>query len=138
MLLAIKNNGIVGYSVKECAFNGDCLIDFIRSNLLNNNFVGLNDVLIMDNCRFHHQQDVKQFLFESNIYFLYLPAYSSQLNPIEEYFSHSKAKYKSLKTLSKTKADITDNVTGLITKEEMNFGGWFRCMRRWVERGAAR
>ena len=31
-----------------------------------------------------------------------------------------------------------DKVMDLINEEDINFGGWFRCMRRWVERVAAR
>jgi transposase len=92
----------------------------------------------MDNSRFHHRSDVKQFLINNNINFLYLPAYSPQLNPIEEYFSHLKAKYTSLQPRSKNKNEIKTKINSLITNENIDFSGFFRNMRRWLEREMAR
>jgi transposase len=136
LLLAIKINGVVGYQIKEGGFNGDDLINFFRNKLLVhfNNF--RNDILVMDNCRFHHRHDVKEYLIENRINFLYLPAYSPQLNPIEEYFSHLKAKYTSISPRPRVKREIVETVTRLVEEENIDFGGWFRNMRRWLERNS--
>jgi transposase len=47
-------------------------------------------VLIMDNHPVHHAKRVVKFLEDENIQYIYLPAYSPELNPIEEAFSKAK------------------------------------------------
>ena len=51
----------------------------------------------MDNARFHHSRKVLDFLKINHISYKFLPAYSPQLNPIEEYFSMIKSKYVSIR-----------------------------------------
>jgi transposase len=48
-------------------------------------------VLIMDNHPVHHAKRVVEFLEDQNIQYIYLPAYSPELNPIEEAFSKCQA-----------------------------------------------
>jgi len=138
LMLAISIGGIVGHELKEGSFDGNGLINFINNSLLSHFLGNPNDILVMDNCRFHHRADVKQLLDSYRIHYLYLPAYSPQLSPIEEYFSHLKAKYTDLKPLSRSKDQIISRVKTLINDERISFEGWFRDMRRWLERGSAR
>jgi transposase len=49
-----------------------------------------NQTLIMDRHPVHCAKSVKKYLKQNNIKFLYLPAYSPDLNPIEEAFSKIK------------------------------------------------
>ena len=42
----------------------------------------------MDNCSIHHIQEVKDKLVQAEIFLLYLPPYSPDLNPAEEMFSY--------------------------------------------------
>lgn len=51
-------------------------------------------VLIMDNASFHHSDKIKNMCFEAGVKLLYLPPYSPDLNPIEEFFSELKAHIK--------------------------------------------
>lgn len=138
LLMAININGILSHKIKEGAFNGEDLLSFLENDLAEHFRKKSNDVLIMDNCRFHHRSDVKQYLLDKGINFLYLPAYSPQLNPIEEYFSHIKAKYTSIRPLSKTKSDVKKKISKIISEENILFDGWFRHMRKWLAIGAAR
>jgi hypothetical protein len=48
-------------------------------------------VLIMDNASFHRTEKVKQLCSDAGVKLLYLPPYSPDLNPIEEYFAELKA-----------------------------------------------
>lgn len=138
LLLAINYEGLIGYRIKEGAYNGDDFITFISFELVHHFIKNRNDVLIMDNCRFHHRLDVKHYLTTNNINFLYLPAYSPQLNPIEEYFSHLKAKYTSIRPLSKTKSDIISRVGTLVIEDDISLIGYYKNMRKWLSRGSAR
>ena len=47
-------------------------------------------VLIMDNASFHHSANIEQLCVEAGVKLLYLPPYSPDLNPIEEFFAELK------------------------------------------------
>jgi transposase len=48
-------------------------------------------VLVMDNASFHHTDRIKQMCTEAGVKLVYLPPYSPDLNPIEEFFAELKA-----------------------------------------------
>jgi hypothetical protein len=48
-------------------------------------------VLIMDNASFHRGDRIKQMCLDAGVRLPYLPPYSPDLNPIEEFFSEFKA-----------------------------------------------
>jgi transposase len=50
-----------------------------------------NSVLVMDNASFHHTERIEQMCAEAGVKLLYLPPYSPDLNPIEEFFAELKA-----------------------------------------------
>jgi transposase len=47
-------------------------------------------VLVLDNCRIHHNEALVELVHAAGCLILYLPAYSPDLNPIEESFSTCK------------------------------------------------
>ena len=51
----------------------------------------LKSVLIMDNASFHHSERIEQICRDAGVRLLYLPPYSPDLNPIEEFFAKLKA-----------------------------------------------
>jgi transposase len=48
-------------------------------------------VLIMDNAYFHHTDQIRELCDNAGVKLLYLPPYSPDLNPIEEFFAELKA-----------------------------------------------
>jgi hypothetical protein len=90
-LVAIKNTRIIAFELKEGAFNGEYFVEFIRNKLKFHFELNPYDILVMDNCSFHYKQSVINEFLINNITIRFLPPYSPQLNPIEEYFSHFKA-----------------------------------------------
>jgi transposase len=48
-------------------------------------------VLVMDNASFHHSERVEQLCADAGVKLVYLPPYSPDLNPIEEFFAVLKA-----------------------------------------------
>jgi transposase len=48
-------------------------------------------VLVMDNASFHHIGRIKQMCYNAGVKLMYLPLYSLDLNPIEEFFAKLKA-----------------------------------------------
>ena len=51
-------------------------------------------MLIMDNALFHHSERVKDMCSNAGVKLVYLPPYSPDLNPIEEFFSEPKRPLK--------------------------------------------
>jgi transposase len=45
----------------------------------------------MDNASFHHSDRIEQLCSEAGVKLVYLPPYSPNLNPIEEFFAELKA-----------------------------------------------
>lgn len=50
-----------------------------------------HSVLIMDNASFHHSERIKEMCRDAGVILVYLPPYSPDLNPIEEFFAELKA-----------------------------------------------
>lgn len=50
-----------------------------------------NSVLVMDNASFHHTERIAQMCADAGVKLMYLPPYSPDLNPIEEFFAELKA-----------------------------------------------
>ncbi len=46
-----------------------------------------NSVIIMDNASWHHSTKIQQMCERAGVKIVYLPPYSPDFNPIEEYFS---------------------------------------------------
>lgn len=47
-------------------------------------------VLVMDNASFHHSEYIAQICADAGVKLVYLPPYSPDLNPIEEFFAELK------------------------------------------------
>jgi transposase len=48
-------------------------------------------VLVMDNASIHHTERITQMCYDAGVKLVYLPPYSPDLNPIEEFFAELKA-----------------------------------------------
>jgi len=55
-----------------------------------NRYPAERSVVIMDNASFHHGGEIERLFREAGVYLIYLPAYSPDLNPIEEFFGELK------------------------------------------------
>ncbi|KAF5707244.1 hypothetical protein FMUND_11202 [Fusarium mundagurra] len=65
--------------------------DFIEQLLHNcGRWSHKKSVLIMDNASFHHNDELEPMCAEAGVKLLYLPPYSPDFNPIEEYFAELK------------------------------------------------
>ena len=85
---AITKTGVLFSKTLPHAFNGERYCEFITevlSAMNDNNLTAFT--LIMDNCTIHKVQSVRRLIQESGNTLIFLPPYSPQLNPIEEFFS---------------------------------------------------
>ncbi|KAF7685270.1 hypothetical protein CDIK_3981 [Cucumispora dikerogammari] len=76
LMCAISTSGVIGYKIQDSAYNGDLFIFYLWKIIVLYFITKPVSILIMDNYRFHHRLDVKQFLIKKCVNFKYLPLYS--------------------------------------------------------------
>lgn len=133
VLVCIGLNGVLAYELSDGAYNGDNFIEFLQRICP---LLPEGALLIMDNASFHKRDDVHRTLEAHGTNTKYLPPYSPQLNPIEEFFAMLKSKQSSLRprpiTTVELKMSIEQSITQLIT---FNMSGFYGHMRRFLAIG---
>jgi transposase len=88
-------------------------------------------VLVMDNASIHHTERISQMCHDAGVKLVYLPPYSPDLNPIEEFFAELKAYIK--KNWHVYEADSKQDFgrflewcINIVGGRETNAGGHFR------------
>jgi transposase len=135
-MCVITMDGLIAFEYKRGAYNGESFINFIENKLSMFFWSNPEKILIMDNARFHHSRDVLQKLNSLGINHKFLPAYSPQLNPIEEFFSMLKSRFS---TFRSTDAPIESNLENILTLDYSDeCPSFFRNMMVWLEKARAR
>ena len=92
ILPALSLDGILHVEVYDHPINGVNFLSFVEGLLERMQPWPLpNSVLVMDNAAIHHVDGVREMVEAHGSCLIYLPAYSPDLNPIEEAFSSIKA-----------------------------------------------
>lgn len=95
ILPAYAQDGIVLSRVFRGSTDAPVFEDFIKQLLEHcGKWPESKSVLVMDNASFHHSERVQQLCFDAGVKLVYLPPYSPDLNPIEEFFAELKAHIK--------------------------------------------
>jgi transposase len=127
---AIWQHGIVHSKLIDGAGNRNNFLEFLEEMLPS---FPANAILIMDNVAFHRSQPVREWLGAHNIAFEYLPPYSPELNPIEEFFHQVKARYSRIHPVAQHRAVMRDRLSGVLHALRYGaFSGFFRDMRRYL------
>jgi hypothetical protein len=92
ILPAYTQDGVLFSRVFQGTIDGSVFEEFIEQAL---HFCGPYpapySVLVMDNAAIHRSERIEQMYREAGVKLLYLPPYSPDLNPIEEFFAELKA-----------------------------------------------
>lgn len=92
ILPAYCQDGILMSRVFRGSTDASMFEDFIEQLLHHcGNRSEPKSVLIMDNVSFHHTDRIRELCSNAGVKLLYLPPYSPDLNPIEEFFAELKA-----------------------------------------------
>ena len=109
----IVNSGVEHYKLIDGGCNREIFATFLsecsQKGLFNNNVV-----LVLDYVRFHHCAEIKTFLESLDVEIMYLPAYSPDLNPIENVFSCIKQRLDRIRPRATTIAQLKQNVTEIM------------------------
>src|SRR6202021_2160860 len=92
ILPAYTQDGIILARVFQGSTNSTVFEVFIEQLLpLCGKWPEPKSVLVIDNASFHHTQRIEQMCYDAGVKLVYLPPYSPDFNPIEEFFAELKA-----------------------------------------------
>lgn len=92
ILPAYTQDGIMLARVYQGSTDGEVFEDFLEELLpWCGRWPQPKSVLVMDNASIHHSERVEQLCKQAGVKLVYLPPYSPDLNPIEEFFAELKA-----------------------------------------------
>jgi transposase len=113
-LAALRHDRLEAPCVFRGAINGQSFLAYVRHVLVPTLRHG--DIVVLDNLGSHKSKAVRQAIRQAGARLFFLPAYSPDLNPIEQVFSKLKhmlrnAGPRTLKTLWKTIGALLDSFT---------------------------
>jgi len=95
ILPAYAVDGIILARVFQGSTDSTAFEDFIEQLLpLSGKWPQPKSVLVMDNASIHQTERISQMCYDAGVKLVYLPLYSPDLNPIEEFFAELKAFFK--------------------------------------------
>jgi transposase len=102
VLLALGHEGYLCYMIHQGSITSKIFLEFVEGSLLPlcSAYLGPRSVLILDNARIHHSDQLQELCKERGILLEFLPPYSLDYNPIEVTFKDLKAWLKRNYTLA--------------------------------------
>ena len=95
LMLSISSTKVVAWEVVKGSYNQERFLEYIDRALVPNlKRRSHKQVVLMDNCPFHHSKRVKAALYNNNLDILYNPPYNPDSNPIEMLFAFIKGKIR--------------------------------------------
>ena len=113
-LAALRHDRLAAPCVFQGAINGQSFLAYVRHVLVPTLRPG--DIVILDNLGSHKSRAARQAIRQAGARLFFLPAYSPDLNPIEQVFSKlkhllRKAGARTIKTLWQTIGQLLDSFT---------------------------
>jgi len=128
-IAALRTDGLTAPYVLEGAINGELFRAYVEQVLAPTLRTG--DLVIMDNLGSHKVAGVREAIEAAGAHLVYLPAYSPDLNPIEQVFAKLKAvlRAKAIRTVDAlwhAIAQIADAVTPEECANYLKNGGYLQ------------
>jgi len=128
-IAALREDGLMAPSVFDGAINAELFVAYVEQVLVPTLTPG--DIVVMDNLSCHKKPAVQQAIEAAGASVRFLPAYSPDLNPIEQVFAKLKALLRAMAirtvdALWKALGSITDCVTSQECKNFFRHAGYFQ------------
>jgi transposase len=128
-IAALREDGLVAPAVFDAPINAALFQCYVEQVLVPTLRQG--DIVVMDNLSSHKQPAVRQAIEATGATLLFLPAYSPDLNPIEQVFAKLKAllrkmALRSIDALWKALGSITGCVSADEAKNFIRHAGYFQ------------
>jgi transposase len=132
-LVSIRpNDPAVYWNAVERSTSAADLLQFFRE-AITDGALSHGDVVIMDNCRTHHQRedDMMRLLNAAGVGLMFLPPYSPFLNPIELHFNTLKGRIRRCYSTSDQATALTSLVRAMedTASTASNLGYYRKCVR---------
>lgn len=119
---ALRLDGIVAPFVIDKPMNGAIFVEYVRQCLVPALRPG--DIVVMDNLPAHKNEQVRKLIEAAGAALRYLPPYSPDFNPIEQFFAKLKAMLRKAK--ERTVPDIYDRIGSLLDRYAQDeYKGYF-------------
>jgi len=117
LVAALRHNGVIAPCVFDGPINGQSFLAYIREFLVPALRPG--DIVVLDNLGSHKGSEVRDAIRAAGARLVFLPAYSPDLNPIEQVFSKIKTIFRKqdARTIEATWQSI-GNVLSRFTPDE--------------------
>jgi transposase len=120
---ALRLDGIVAPFVIDKPMNGAIFVEYIRQCLVP--VLRPGDIVVMDNLPAHKNEQVRMLIEAVGAELRYLPPYSPDFNPIEQFFAKLKAMLRKAK--ERTVPGIYDKIGSLLDRyEQDDYNAYFR------------
>jgi transposase len=118
---ALTAQGLTAPAVIDGAVNGETFLAYVRQVLVPTLTPG--KIVVMDNLASHKIEGVRQAIEATGAELRYLPPYSPDLNPIEQFFAKLKALLRkaAARTVDALIAAIADALTTVTPQECANY-----------------
>lgn len=100
---AFRTTGLVAPLVIDGALNGELFRAYVEQQLVK--VLRKGDIVVMDNLSSHKVAGVREAIEAAGATLLYLPAYSPDLNPIEQVFAKIKQEIRQRAPRTKAQCD---------------------------------
>lgn len=127
-------NGILSYKSQTRAYNSESFHNFMSDLISNITLEGIQSaVFVLDNVPFHKIKTIQTLITSVNYKLVFLPPYSSFLNPIKNMFSQWKQHVRSMRIQNELELiDAIDNVSRIILSSDCN--NFYRNMLGYIPR----
>ena len=123
VISALSLTGVGATLTTEGAIDGQIFGQYVEHFLCRE--LKPNDIVLMDNVKFHHNQKILDMIRSTGAEVEHLPAYSPDFNPLEECISKIKAVLRKKRSPTKRKLEnALAKAMNDVTKSDIS--GWFR------------
>lgn len=121
LVAGLRHDGLSAPMLLDGAMNGAAFKAYVEQLLAPS--LAPRDIVVMDNLAAHKVEGVREAIKAVDAYLLYLPAYSPDLNPIEQAFAKLKARLRkaSARTLDDLEKVIADCLDQFCPQECRNY-----------------
>jgi transposase len=118
---ALRCDGLTAAMTLDGAMNGDMFVAYVEQVLVPE--LNAGDVVILDNLSAHKRAEVRDLIESAGCALVFLPAYSPDLNPIENAYSKLKALLRKAKkrTVAELQAFLFEALDSFEPQECANF-----------------
>lgn len=135
ILACVGLNGIIHFERKPGAYNAEAFKQFVEDLI---GMLPADVIIVLDNAAIHKGREVRELVDSSGRHLKFLPRYSPQLNPIEQFFAQYKAHQKAIRPRPRNLNQLIESIDSAMNSVRyQRMRPYYREMRRYVSMALA-